>query len=81
MVVSEVKESAGDRAVVLATGQDKASGSLVIVGDKSMVEELSAKAKSVVSTLKGGGKGEKWQGKVTEWKKGEVDALQKVVRD
>lgn len=80
-VMFEVKGSVGDRAVMMATGQDKNSGSLVIVGEKGVVEELSVKAKAAVSTLKGGGKGEKWQGKVTEWKKGEVDALQKVVRE
>jgi misacylated tRNA(Ala) deacylase len=32
-----------------------------------------------VSTAKGGGKGEKWQGKVTEWRKGEVEVLKEAV--
>jgi misacylated tRNA(Ala) deacylase len=42
---------------------------------------MAAKVKAVVSTVKGGGKGEKWQGKVTEWQKGEIEALKKVVED
>lgn len=52
----------------------------MIIGEKGMVESLSAKVKEVVSTVKGGGKGEKWQGKVTEWKKGEIEALRKAVQ-
>lgn len=80
LVVIEVRDVVKERGVVaLASGQEKASGSLTIIGDKSSVEMLSAKAKEVVSTLKGGGKGEKWQGKVTEWKKGEIEALRKAV--
>jgi misacylated tRNA(Ala) deacylase len=31
--------------------------------------------------VKGGGKGEKWQGKVSEWQKGEIDALKTAVEE
>jgi misacylated tRNA(Ala) deacylase len=46
-----------------------------VFGKSDLVEKMAAKVKEVVSTAKGGGKGEKWQGKVTEWQKGEVEAL------
>ena len=42
---------------------------------------MAAKVKEAVSTVKGGGKGEKWQGKATEWQKGEVEALEKMVNE
>jgi misacylated tRNA(Ala) deacylase len=42
---------------------------------------MAARVKVVVSSVKGGGKGEKWQGKVTEWQKGEIEALKKVAED
>jgi misacylated tRNA(Ala) deacylase len=38
---------------------------------------MATKVKTAVSTVKGGGKGEKWQGKVTEWQKGEIEALKR----
>jgi misacylated tRNA(Ala) deacylase len=61
--------------VVLCSGEVKASGSIVVFGKPELVEKISAKVKDIVSTAKGGGKGEKWQGKVTEWQKGEHEAL------
>ncbi|KAF2741397.1 ThrRS/AlaRS common domain-containing protein [Polyplosphaeria fusca] len=81
LVWTEIKEALKEKGgvVVIASGDVKEAGSMMILGEKELVEHLAAKAKEVVSTLKGGGKGEKWQGKITEWKKGEVDALRKVV--
>lgn len=67
--------------VVLCTGDTKTSGSLVITGRADLVESLSAKVKDIVKTAKGGGKGEKWQGKVTEWQKGEIEALRTAVEE
>ncbi|KAF2747622.1 ThrRS/AlaRS common domain-containing protein [Sporormia fimetaria CBS 119925] len=82
VLLAEVKEALAKekRAAVLSTGQERAAGSIVIVGDKEIVESLSAEVKRVVSSVKGGGKGEKWQGKVTEWKKGELQQLEEVVK-
>jgi misacylated tRNA(Ala) deacylase len=65
--------------VVLATGEKKTSGQVVVVGEKQAVEEFVEKMKGVVSGVKGGGKGERWQGKVMEWQKGEIEALKNLV--
>ena len=76
MVVFELRDVAKSKnVVVLATGEDKKTGQVVIVGEKSAVEEFSAKALKTVSGLKGGGRGERWQGKVIEWKRGEIESL------
>jgi misacylated tRNA(Ala) deacylase len=65
--------------IVLASGEKKTSGQVVIVGEKKAVEEFVEKMKGVVSGIKGGGKGERWQGKVIEWQKGEIEALKNLV--
>lgn len=80
LVMFEIKDDVKEQAVILVSGEEKAAGSIMIIGEKDIVEKLSAKAKEVVSGVKGGGKG-KWQGKVTEWKKGEIEALRKVVQE
>lgn len=80
LVVFEIKETVKERGVaVLCSGEPKSVGSIVIFGKSDLVERMAAKVKEVVSTAKGGGKGEKWQGKVTEWQKGEIEALKAVV--
>lgn len=79
-VVFEIKDVAKERGVaVICSGDVKATGSVVIIGRPELVEKMAGKVKDVVSTVKGGGKGEKWQGKVTEWKKGEMEALKEAV--
>ncbi len=65
--------------VVLATGEKKTSGQVVVVGEKGAVEEFVEKMKEVVGGVKGGGKGVRWQGKVMEWQKGEIEALKNLV--
>lgn len=80
LVSFEVKDTAKERGVVvLCSGEPKTPGSIVIIGKPELVEEMAASVKQVVSTAKGGGKGEKWQGKVTEWQKGEIEALKAAV--
>ncbi|KAM0328546.1 hypothetical protein ACHAQA_004953 [Verticillium albo-atrum] len=81
LVISEVKDAARDagRVVVIATGETKKSGPVVVVGAKDAVDALVPKIKEVVPSVKGGGKGEKWQGKVTEWQKGELEALRSLI--
>ncbi|KAF2476351.1 ThrRS/AlaRS common domain-containing protein [Lindgomyces ingoldianus] len=79
LIWTEVKEAAKERGVVvLASGEGKSVGHLMIIGQEDLVEQLSAKVKVVVSGIKGGGKG-KWQGKVQTWKKGEIKALKQLV--
>jgi misacylated tRNA(Ala) deacylase len=82
MVVIELRDVLkGNGVVLLCTGDTKTPGSIVIIGKADVVETLSAKVKTNVKTAKGGGRGEKWQGKVTEWQKGEVEALRRAVEE
>lgn len=80
-IITQIKDVVKERdgVVVLVSGEEKKSGSIVIFGQHIAVEALAARAKDLVDGLKGGGKGEKWQGKVNEWKKGEVEALKGLV--
>jgi misacylated tRNA(Ala) deacylase len=79
LVVFEIKDTIKEQVVVLCSGEVKAAGSLVILGKPELVESMAAKVKTAVSSVKGGGKGEKWQGKVAEWQKGEIEALKRAV--
>ena len=80
MVVPQVKEAVKEGAVtVLASGEGSKGGQIVIIGDKNSVEGFATKVKEVIPGIKGGGRGERWQGKVIEWRKGELEALKKLV--
>ena len=82
LVVFEVKDSVKECGIaVLVSGEVPNTGSIVILGQKDLVEIMAAKAKEAVSTLKGGGRDGKWQGKITTWKKGEIEALRVAVED
>jgi misacylated tRNA(Ala) deacylase len=82
LVVIEIKDVVKERGVVvLCSGEVKTAGSIVIIGMPNLVESTAAKVKEIVSTAKGGGKGEKWQGKVTEWQKGEIEALRSAIAE
>jgi misacylated tRNA(Ala) deacylase len=78
-VLFEVKEEVKGGLVVCASGEGKEGGMVVIVGAPAEVEAMVGKIKGVVSSIKGGGKGERWQGKLLEWKKGELEALRKLM--
>ncbi|KAF1958968.1 ThrRS/AlaRS common domain-containing protein [Byssothecium circinans] len=82
LVVGELRETLkeGKGVVVLVSGEAKTAGSIMVLGEKEKVERVAAKVKECVSGVKGGGKGEKWQGKVMEWKKGEIDALKAAIQ-
>jgi len=67
------------RAVLLVTGEEKSGGAVVIVGEEKEVEKLAARVKEIVGTVKGGGRGGKWQGKVSVWGKWEVKKLSEAV--
>lgn len=77
----EVKEALKTAAgvVVLASGEEKSSGPVVILGPNEAVETMATKAKGEIAGIKGGGKGGKWQAKVPEWRKDELEAFRKVV--
>ncbi|KAF3045429.1 hypothetical protein E8E12_003168 [Didymella heteroderae] len=82
LILIELRETLkGKGVVVLCTGDTKSSGSLVITGKADLVEKLSAKVREIIKTAKGGGRGEKWQGKVTEWQRGEIEALKTAVEE
>ena len=78
-VVSEVKDCCTAGVVVLASGEGKKGGPIVIAGEEKAVAETAEKIKDVIHGVKGGGKGVRWQGKVLEWGKGDLEALKKVV--
>jgi misacylated tRNA(Ala) deacylase len=80
LVAFEIKDAVKEGVVVLTSGEEKKMGSIMIMGEPALVDALATKVKEVVSSVKGGGKG-KWQGKVTEWKAGELEALRKAVEE
>ncbi|KAK8123658.1 Threonyl/alanyl tRNA synthetase [Apiospora kogelbergensis] len=79
-VVSTVGESVrGCRGVVIiAAGEVKKAGPVVVYGEKEAVEAAVTKIKGIVKDIKGGGKGERWQGKVSEWRREEMEALKEL---
>jgi misacylated tRNA(Ala) deacylase len=80
LVVLEIRDAVKEHGtVMMVSGDEKKAGSVMIIGQKDIVETLAAKTKELVSSIKGGGRGEKWQGKVIEWKKGEIEALRQMV--
>jgi misacylated tRNA(Ala) deacylase len=72
-----IKGSEGVVAV-LAVGDKGKPGQVVVVGSAAAVEELVGKIQAAEIGVKGNGKGERWQGKVLEWKKGELERLEKL---
>ncbi|KAK7414089.1 hypothetical protein QQX98_007032 [Neonectria punicea] len=64
------KEHGG--VVVLASGEEHKSGPIVVFRNEDAVHGIVAKTKEAVGEVKGGGKGEKWQGKVMCWRWGEL---------
>lgn len=68
--------------LVLAIGEPKTSGPVVVVGDKEAVEKTAAKIKETIKDVKGGGgAGDKWQGKVPEWRQEDLNTLRELVED
>ncbi|KAK9450752.1 Threonyl/alanyl tRNA synthetase [Limtongia smithiae] len=65
----------GAGVIVMASGAPKTAGALVVIGDAADVVAGNIRDAGIISTLKGGGKGAKWQGKVALWEKGEPEAL------
>lgn len=68
-----------DVVILFCTGDVKSTGTIVIQGREDLVTTLSAKVKDIVKAAKGGGKGKKWQGKVTEWRRDEFEELKNAV--
>lgn len=70
-VIGEVKDTVlgTGLVVVIAMGEVKGAGPVYITGDEAAVAAMAEKVKSKVTNIKGGGNGKKWQGKVPEWQK------------
>ncbi|KAG8689463.1 hypothetical protein FRC11_002479 [Ceratobasidium sp. 423] len=81
-VVSAVPPESLPGALLLAAGSGAEGGSVLIVGsDADRVQSAASKAVAAVGSLKGGGKGVRWQGKVQVWEKGNLDALEKIAKE
>ena len=82
MIIFEIKQVVKDSegvVVVLAVGEEKNPGQVVVVGSSGAVESFAKKLQESGIEVKGNGKGERWQGKVVEWKKGDLGKLQALV--
>ena len=81
-VVHEIKDILKESGVVLfASGEGKKGGQVLIIGDEGSVEAVATKVKEILKGIKGGGKGGKWQGKVMEWGKKDLEALRNIVEE
>ncbi|KAJ1308275.1 hypothetical protein OPQ81_003990 [Rhizoctonia solani] len=81
-VVAAIPPESLPGALLLAAGSGAEGGSVLIVGSNAdKVQNIASKAVSIVKSLKGGGKGTRWQGKVQVWEKGNLDALEKIAKE
>jgi misacylated tRNA(Ala) deacylase len=73
-IIGEVRDTVSGTGLVvaIAMGEAKGTGPVIITGDKEAVAAVVEKVKTVVTNIKGGGSGNKWQGKVPEWQKDEL---------
>lgn len=69
-IYKEVSKELGSTTVVLITGEAKQTGAIIVDGERT--SEIVDQLKKLLKTLKGGGKG-KFQGKVSEYGKGELE--------
>jgi len=72
--------------IIFTTGEYKKQGGtggqiVVFSNDATTTERVVERIKKCVDDVKGGSaRGERWQGKAVEWKKGELEALEKLVQ-
>ena len=80
-VIGETKDAVKGTGlvVIVAIGEARGTGPVVISGDKDSVTAMAERVKTAVKDIKGGGKGEKWQGKVSQWQKEDFKALKALV--
>ena len=80
LVVHEIKDTVTELGVVLfASGEGRKGGQVLVVGEEKSVETVVTKVKESLKGIKGGGKGGKWQGKVMEWGKKDLETLRNIV--
>ncbi|KAK9453207.1 Threonyl/alanyl tRNA synthetase [Dipodascopsis uninucleata] len=81
-VIAEVgKLENNSGVIVLASGAIKASGALLIIGEGADKVARGIQEQELIDSLKGGGKGLRWQGKITQWKKDEVEHLREYIEN
>jgi misacylated tRNA(Ala) deacylase len=80
MVLSDLKDvlSKEKGVVILASGHEKQVGQISIAGEPGAVARFVQKVNETFPGIKGGGKG-RWQGKVGEWKKGDLSKLHALI--
>ncbi|KAJ8101096.1 Threonyl/alanyl tRNA synthetase [Lipomyces tetrasporus] len=71
--IGHLEASSG--VLVLASGAGKNGGALLVIGEGADRVASSLVGDGIIKSLKGGGKGAKWQGKISQWEKGEVEML------
>lgn len=65
---------------ILVCGELKEGGTVLVLGpDPEIVKKVSEEIKSTFPHVKGGGKGSKWQGKSSNWEKGDIDKIQSLL--
>lgn len=82
-VTAEMKDGGYDTKgyTILVTGEKGASGPVVVVGEEEEVKKAVERVKEALkdSGVKGGGKGSRWQGKVTKWAVKDFEVLKELV--
>lgn len=69
-----LKQIPDNKTLILLTGESKEGGSVIIYSsDPQKSIDIGKHLQSLVSELKGGGKG-KWQGKINSYQKGELES-------
>ncbi|OLL25776.1 Alanyl-tRNA editing protein Aarsd1 [Neolecta irregularis DAH-3] len=65
--------------VVMFSGEGNNGGSIIVVGDPVKVKNMTTRITTILKHVKGGGKGAKWQGKVSKWEKGEIEQMKQML--
>jgi misacylated tRNA(Ala) deacylase len=68
-VIFEVKGHHNSGAVVLASGEGKKGGQILIVGEEKSVKQMVKKVNKIFTGIKGGGKGKSSNGERGIWKR------------
>ncbi|KAK9324584.1 Threonyl/alanyl tRNA synthetase [Lipomyces orientalis] len=72
--IGNLEASSG--VLVLASGAGKNGGALLLIGEGADKVASRLVGDGIIKSLRGGGKGAKWQGKISQWEKGEVEKLE-----
>jgi len=81
MVVFELRDAMREtnQLALLASGKRGAGGHVVVLGEEASIQDIIPNLKTLITSIKGGGKGGRWQGKIIEWKAGELETLKGLI--